>query len=155
MKVDDRIPAWRAQNGCLSLLTWNCMQSPYDGAGGQSVTRWSLLKHTRECVNGGENIEQFSEGQYRVVQWNKRTKETERGAFDSREKRLLALRCVIPVMCVTNGRECSQKGNLFRKDVLIFRIQEVGGGCGDWMELAQDRDRWRALVNTVMNFQVP
>ena len=34
-------------------------------------------------------------------------------------------------------------------------IQEVGGGCGDWMELAQDRDRLRALVNTVMNLQVP
>jgi len=28
-------------------------------------------------------------------------------------------------------------------------LKEVGGGCGDWMELAQDRDRWRALVNTV------
>ena len=34
-------------------------------------------------------------------------------------------------------------------------LQEVGGGCGDWMELAQDRDRWRALVSTVMNLGVP
>ena len=34
-------------------------------------------------------------------------------------------------------------------------IQEVGGGCEDWMELAQDRDRWQALVSTVMNLRVP
>ena len=34
-------------------------------------------------------------------------------------------------------------------------LQEVRGGCGDWMELAQDRDRWRALVDTVMSFRVP
>ena len=34
-------------------------------------------------------------------------------------------------------------------------LQEVGGGRGDWMELAQDRDRWRALVGTVRNFWVP
>ena len=33
-------------------------------------------------------------------------------------------------------------------------LEEVGRGCGDWMELAQDRDRWRALVSTVMNFRV-
>ena len=33
--------------------------------------------------------------------------------------------------------------------------QEVGGGYGDWMELAQDRDRWRALVGTVRNLRFP
>jgi hypothetical protein len=34
-------------------------------------------------------------------------------------------------------------------------LQEVGGGRGDWMELAQDRDEWRALVSTVKNLRVP
>jgi len=33
-------------------------------------------------------------------------------------------------------------------------LQEVGRGCGDWMELAQDRDRCWALVSTVMNLRV-
>ena len=41
------------------------------------------------------------------------------------------------------------------KDNIKMDLQEVGGDCGDWMELAQDRDRWRELVSTVMNFRVP
>jgi hypothetical protein len=41
------------------------------------------------------------------------------------------------------------------EDNIKIDLQEVGGGRGDWMEFAQDRDRWRALVDTVRNFQVP
>jgi len=36
------------------------------------------------------------------------------------------------------------------EDNIKIDIQEVGMGCGDWMELAQNRDRWRALMSTVM-----
>ena len=41
------------------------------------------------------------------------------------------------------------------EDNIKMDLQEVGAFCGDWMELAQDRERWRALVSKVMNFRVP
>ena len=41
------------------------------------------------------------------------------------------------------------------EDNIKIDLQEVGRGCGDWMELAKDRDRWRALVSRVMNLRVP
>ena len=41
------------------------------------------------------------------------------------------------------------------EDNIKMDLQEVGGVCGDWMELAQDRDRWRALVSTVRSLWVP
>jgi hypothetical protein len=58
------------------------------------------------------------------------------------------------------GGEPEGRGPLGRprlrwEDNIKMDVQEVGGGCGDWMELAQDMDRWRALVNTVRDFRVP
>jgi hypothetical protein len=40
------------------------------------------------------------------------------------------------------------------EDNIKMDVQEVGGGRGDWMELAQDLDRWRAFVRTVKNLRV-
>jgi hypothetical protein len=41
------------------------------------------------------------------------------------------------------------------EDNIKMDLQEVRGGRGDWMELTQNRDRWRALVGTVRKFRVP
>jgi hypothetical protein len=48
----------------------------------------------------------------------------------------------------------------WKRDILLgtwnkMDVQEVGGDHGDWMELAQDRDRWWALVSTVKSIRVP
>ena len=41
------------------------------------------------------------------------------------------------------------------EDNIKMDLQEVGEGHGDWIESAQDRDRWRTLVGTVRDFRVP
>jgi hypothetical protein len=41
------------------------------------------------------------------------------------------------------------------EDNIRMDLRKVGCGCVDWMELAQDRDRWRALLRAVMNLRVP
>jgi hypothetical protein len=40
-------------------------------------------------------------------------------------------------------------------DKIKMDLLDIGIGCGDWMELALDRDRWRALVSTVKNLRDP
>ena len=41
------------------------------------------------------------------------------------------------------------------EDNIKMDLQEVEGSCGDWMELVQNRERWRALVGTVRDLRVP
>jgi hypothetical protein len=40
-------------------------------------------------------------------------------------------------------------------DNIKIDLREIGWGGMDWIELAQDRDQWRALVNTIMKLQIP
>ena len=55
----------------------------------------------------------------------------------------------------TEGKRPLGRARRRWEDNIKMALQEVGGACGDWMELAQDRDRWRALVSTVRNLRVP
>jgi hypothetical protein len=41
------------------------------------------------------------------------------------------------------------------EDNIRMDLREIGWGGMDWIDLAQDRDQWRALVNTVINLRVP
>jgi hypothetical protein len=41
------------------------------------------------------------------------------------------------------------------EDIIIMNLREMEWGGVDWIHLAQDRDQWRAVVNTVMNVRVP
>ena len=53
------------------------------------------------------------------------------------------------------GRRPLGRPRLRWEDNIKMDLQRVGYGGMDWIELAQDRDRWRALVNVVMNLRVP
>ena len=58
------------------------------------------------------------------------------------------------------GKKPEGKGPLGRprrkwEDNIRMNLQEIGLGSMEWTDLAKDRDRWRALVNAIMNIRVP
>jgi hypothetical protein len=57
---------------------------------------------------------------------------------------------------VGKPEEKRQLGRQFRwVDNIKMELREIGWGDIDWINLAQDRDQWKALVNTFMNLRVP
>jgi hypothetical protein len=55
----------------------------------------------------------------------------------------------------TRREEITRRPGLRWKDNIRTHLGEIGWEFVDWRHLAQNRDQWRALVNTVMNLQVP
>jgi ribosome biogenesis protein Nip4 len=53
------------------------------------------------------------------------------------------------------GRRPLERPRRRREDNIRVDLREIGFGDADWIHLSQDRDRWRDLVNTVMNLRVP
>ena len=63
---------------------------------------------------------------------------------------------IVKYLKLTEGkRPLGRPRRRWEDNIKMDLQQEVGGDCGDWMELAQDRKRWWALASTVMNFRVP
>jgi hypothetical protein len=65
-------------------------------------------------------------------------------------------RCIRALVGIPEGRRALERPRRRWEDNIKMELRAVGWGGGiDWIDLAQDRDRWRALVNTVMNPLAP
>jgi hypothetical protein len=53
------------------------------------------------------------------------------------------------------GKRPLERPRLRREDNIRMDLREIGWGDTDWIDRAQNRDQWRALVNTIMNLRVP
>jgi hypothetical protein len=62
--------------------------------------------------------------------------------------------CVRVLMGKPEGKRPLGRPRRRLEDAIGMDLRETGLGSVDWMQFAQDRDRWRALVNTVMNPRV-
>jgi hypothetical protein len=62
-----------------------------------------------------------------------------------------------PSLTVSGYFAISLHAGLFLRlvDNIKINLREIGWDGMDWIDLAQDRDQWRALVNTIMNLRVP
>jgi hypothetical protein len=84
------------------------------------------------------------------------THSLDRSATGTGKKELQIKNKGFSLWCALRKGSLRERGHWGDQDVDgRIDFQEVGGGRGDWMELAQDRDRWRAVVGTVRNFRVP
>jgi hypothetical protein len=59
------------------------------------------------------------------------------------------------LLIISEGRRPLGRTRRRWEDNIKIDLRGIGFGDVDWIHLAQDRDRWRALVNTVINLRVP